>query len=281
MQIALVSNFNQLNYQLMNGFKEAKEKKYMANLKITILSILLTVSCMAQNKAIVPQSGTIVFSCKMDITDLVLFNQSKKDFKKEFLKDMKETLIIERRFAGIPVDTLKVSQFIKSNEVAFSQLFDSSTMDDDNVKFCLQYQDTMVKKYKIKNDFEEEVLNINAKTRMFEHDFTEQLFDYSENNIKEVKEYRKSTKKINGYKCFKIIYTFSEPDLSEYSSLMSSYTNTREMWVTDKIKSDFHPIINDREIIMQYYPLEILEYSDMVKGVKKIYKLESINIPKI
>ncbi|WP_431496494.1 hypothetical protein [Flavobacterium sp.] len=253
----------------------------MANLKITILSILLTVSCMAQNKAIVPQSGTIVFSCKMDITDLVLFNQSKKDFKKEFLKDMKETLIIERRFAGIPVDTLKVSQFIKSNEVAFSQLFDSSTMDDDNVKFCLQYQDTMVKKYKIKNDFEEEVLNINAKTRMFEHDFTEQLFDYSENNIKEVKEYRKSTKKINGYKCFKIIYTFSEPDLSEYSSLMSSYTNTREMWVTDKIKSDFHPIINDREIIMQYYPLEILEYSDMVKGVKKIYKLESINIPKI
>lgn len=238
--------------------------------------MLLTVSGMAQNKAIVPKLGTIVFNCKMDIINQELFDQSKKDYQKEFLKDMKESTIIERRIARIPVDTFKINQVIKANEASFAQLFNSTLIADDNVKFCLEYQDKIVKKYKIRNDLEEEVLEINAKTRRFEGD--DEFFEYSENEIKEVKEFKTQTKSINGYSCFRVVYTFSEPELSEYSNLISSYTYTREMWVTEKIKSNFHPIINDREIIKQYYPLEILEYSDMIKGVRKMYTLEMVSI---
>ena len=255
----------------------AKEKGYMEKYKTILLVMFLTVSGMAQNKAIVPQNGAIVFHCKIDITDSELFHQSKREYQKEFIKDMKESAIIERRFAGIPVDTVKMNQAIKANEFSFAQLLDYIAVEDDNAKFCLEYQGEIVKKYKIRNDLEEMALEINVKTKRLVDD-ADEVFKYSENNIKEVNEFKNQTKDINGYSCFKVTYTFSEPELSDYSSFMSSYTITREMWVTDKIKSDFHPIINDWEIITQYYPLEILEYSDKVKGMNKIYKLESITV---
>ncbi|TGD56758.1 hypothetical protein [Flavobacterium humi] len=252
-------------------------KDILTKFNIVIALLLVAFSGTAQTKTIVPQKGAIVFHCKIDITDSELFHQSKKEYQKEFIKDMKESAIIERRFAGIPVDTVKINQAIKTNEFSFAQLLDYVAVEDDNVKFCLEYQGKIVKKYKIRNDLEEMALEINVKTKGLVDD-ADEVFKYSENNIKEVNEFKNQAKDINGYSCFKVTYTFSEPELSDYSSFMSSYTITREMWVTDKIKSDFHPVINDREIILQYYPLEIVEYSDMIKGMQKIYTLESVSL---
>lgn len=251
----------------------------MEKFKVLLLLLLsfFTVSGIAQNKAIASPSGTVIFNCKITVTDEALLSQSKKDYMKAFLKSLKETVIVEQRFAGIKVDTVKINNSLKANEASLTLLTNHMIIEDDNVRFCAKYQDSILKKYQIKNGIDETAV-INGKTRKLANGYNEDFFEFSENEIKDVKEYRDSITTIHGYRCFKVVYTFSEPDLSEFSTLMSSYTNTRELWVTDRIKSAFHPIVNDREIITQYYPLEILEYSDMIKGIRKKYTLESIDI---
>jgi hypothetical protein len=39
-----------------------------------------------------------------------------------------------------------------------------------------------------------------------------------------------------------------------------------------------HPIINDKEIISKYYPLEITETSDMLKGKITHYEVENCTL---
>jgi hypothetical protein len=55
-------------------------------------------------------------------------------------------------------------------------------------------------------------------------------------------------------------------------------SNIRELWVTQEIKCNYHPVINEEEILNKYYPLEIIEYSDEIKGQKTTYKIESLDI---
>jgi hypothetical protein len=40
------------------------------------------------------------------------------------------------------------------------------------------------------------------------------------------------------------------------------------MWVSNKIKSEFQPVVNDKIILDKYYPLEIIETTDMFNGYK-------------
>ena len=54
--------------------------------------------------------------------------------------------------------------------------------------------------------------------------------------------------------------------------------NNRELWVTEEIKCNYHPVINDIEILEKYYPLEIIEYSNDIKGVLTSYKIETLEL---
>ena len=65
----------------------------------------------------------------------------------------------------------------------------------------------------------------------------------------------------------------SDPELEMLSTIT---TSTRELWVTESIKSLYHPVINDFQILEKYYPLLIIQYSDEIKGFQTEYKLEKL-----
>jgi hypothetical protein len=245
-----------------------------------ILFILFSTSVIAQNKTIVPKFGTVVFLSKTTINDKVLFEKSKKEFIKKFFDSLKENTVIEQQLNGKKVDTIQISSLINQKAIAITPFLEAELFKDENgYRFIHEFQDSIITQFKINNNnIKEDLLTLNTKTRIFSNDLTKDYYDYSDDNIIDIKEFRNEVKNINNFKCFKIIYTYSEPDVDEFSTLMSSYVNKREMWVTDKIKSDFHPIINDKQILESYYPLEITEYSDMMKGCIKEYKIEKIDL---
>ena len=245
--------------------------------------ILFSISMIAQNKTIVPKSGTIVFLCKATINDKVLYEKSKNEFTKKFFESLKEARVIEQQMSGQKVDTTQINDSFNEQAIAMKPFFENEMFKDENgYKFCHEFRDSIITQYKMNNNnIKEDVMTLNSKTRTFSNDLTNGYYNYSENNIIDIKEFKDDIKTISNFKCFKVIYTYSEPDFDEFSSLMSSYINKIEMWVTDKIKSDLHPIINDKQILEKYYPLEITEYSDMLKGSVREYKIEKISLKKI
>ena len=104
--------------------------------------------------------------------------------------------------------------------------------------------------------------------------------NYSGNTIHDLKVLKEHTKMIRNYKCFKVIYTYSENNTADvdFSAFMGNFKVTREMWVTSQIKAMLHPIINDQEILSKYYPLEIIETSEMSKGKITHYEVENCTL---
>ncbi len=117
------------------------------------------------------------------------------------------------------------------------------------------------------------------------------------------KDYRKETfriversnkkKKIKGFKCFHIIIEGTKK-YSELHKVLTIY----DMYVTEKIKCDYHPVLEAKSFLENYYPLEIkvsatsinndesaTDYMKKVDkmfnreyGKVKLYTLESIEI---
>jgi hypothetical protein len=59
---------------------------------------------------------------------------------------------------------------------------------------------------------------------------------------------------------------------------MNQYKQIRELWVTTQINCKYHPIINEKEVLLKYYPLEIIESSEMMEGYITSYTLESLTV---
>jgi hypothetical protein len=197
---------------------------------------------------------------------------------------MKKSIVMERQLEGEIVDTAKINQVIKGSAGAMIGLMESELFKDKSgYTYHHEYKDEILTQYKSRNDNQEDLLTINTKTRMFSNDFTEAYYDFANNNIIDIKELRNEIKLIKNFKCFKVVYTYSEGDSEEeqlpyFAELMNGYKYTREMWVTDKIKSEFHPLVKDREILTKYYPVEITEYSDMTKGMVDKYELITLQL---
>ncbi|VXC11271.1 conserved hypothetical protein [Flavobacterium sp. 9AF] len=50
------------------------------------------------------------------------------------------------------------------------------------------------------------------------------------------------------------------------------------MWVTTQIKCNYHPVINEKDILIKYYPLEIVESFEGLEGQITTYTLDKISI---
>lgn len=242
------------------------------------LMLLVTTNAFCQNKTIIPKNGIVVFKCIEEIQDKKLYESSKNEFLKSFLQGAISSVKKEREEKGIQMDSLKMKQLIEEPNLLgfFSMVFSKK----DN-KFYLEYQDSIVTKGEIVKDVEETSLIINYKTRKYDNGFAQGYYDFSKNVILDFIEDKKSKKVINGYECFKVIYSFKESSTNsqdDYDLLMSLYKTTREMWVTNKIKSEFHPVVNDKMILDKYYPLEIIETTDMFKGMNIKYVLDKFDL---
>ena len=115
-------------------------------------------------------------------------------------------------------------------------------------------------KIKIHHEFNRDTIkmycSINGKinNRIFinriSHEVKDENNEYAEfykNEIIEISEFKNEIKTINGFKCFKVIYSFNSQEKSFDFNNFSM--NNRELWVTEEIKCNYHPVINDIEIL--------------------------------
>lgn len=253
-----------------------------------LISFIITTFSFSQNKTIVPTSGTIVFERKEIITDSIKYKESIRSLNKLIISEFKKEFLSNKAENGEEVDTLQLNNIVQSmpsmesfipistNEVKkFHHEFDKEKI----VFFITQNEK------KISRDLEintKEVYpdpteiktqnNINGYETVTEY-YGSFKFQYSNNHINEIKENRNEKKVLNGFSCFKVIYSFKEPK-DDYIG----FTNIREIWVTEKIKTVFHPVIMEKKILEKYYPLEIVEYSDLMKGLITTYKISEFSI---
>lgn len=277
----------------------AKEKKYMENLsRIYLILAFLSMVSSAQNKVIVPKNGIISFKMQEIITDSLAYRESNKKMIKDMFLANGKSLKNEMETK----DTLQLSQTIEelSKSADFLEEMIFNELKENKSVVMIFYKDSI--NYHWTNDYgvigSENIINTKAfpepqtKFRAAiqkliennDYDYSERKeydYYYSNNKIIEIKENKKETKKINGFDCFKVIYTFNEDGLDEtdeFANFMKKYPQTREIWVTNKIKSPFHPIVREKEIIEKYYPLEIKQYSKEFKGIEEHYTITTFSL---
>lgn len=260
--------------------------------------ILFTAIVTAQNNTIVPKNGTIVFNKQEIITDTLAYRASNKKMLKEMF--LSNNISVKNKIQT--KDTLQFNQamdeLLKSADLFEEMIFNEPA--ENKAVVMIYYKDSI--NYHWTNDYgvigSENIINIKAfpepqtKFRAAIQKLIENNDDvyserkeydyyYSNNKIIEIKENKKETKKVNGFDCFKVIYTFIEDGLDEtdeFANFMKKYPQTREIWVTNKIKSPFHPIVREKEIIEKYYPLEIKQYSKEFKGIEENYTITTFSL---
>lgn len=243
-----------------------------------IFAILFSAILFAQNKTIVPTSGTIVFIKEEKILDKDLYLKSYKNLIPKMKKAMGEQIFLERLMKGIKTDTIllkfELNKIVQDAEMMLPVILEEKKQ---VFKFYNEFNNNLITKYYTVDD-------VLVKSKIFINqtnyeivDESNQLVEIEENEIIKLIEHKNETKLINGYACFKVVYSYKEP-ASEFDFLESVITNTRELWVTEGIKCNYHPLINESEILEKYYPLEINEYSEDIKGFITTYKVATIKI---
>jgi hypothetical protein len=134
--------------------------------------------------------------------------------------------------------------------------------------------DSIIQRYETKKngDILSGDIYINTKNAREYYDFpypkNDISFKFRFKKIKDLKirEFRKETQTVNGIKCFKILVSYTEiidaktnVEFPEFNTKEEQNHIFLEMWVSENIKTIFHPVFKIREILEKYYPLEIIE----------------------
>ncbi|MEY8868536.1 hypothetical protein [Gaetbulibacter jejuensis] len=104
---------------------------------------------------------------------------------------------------------------------------------------------------------------------------------YKFNNSKDynIIEYKDSIKTIHGFNCFKVIIkeldkrSFNDIGFQEISPNSFIY---KEMYVTDEFNSIYYPLTINKDILNEYFPLEVKIYSDILKGKVTLLTTQTI-----
>ena len=113
----------------------------------------------------------------------------------------------------------------------------------------------------------------------------EREFQYIFKKIKNlnIKEDKNQNKKICEINCYKAIATYTEieeavnnPEFPEFNKPEEYIEVKLEMWVTKDIKTLYHPVLKVKEILENFYPLEINESNNFIEGSIRKYTLKEI-----
>jgi hypothetical protein len=247
-------------------------------MKNFLLILLFTSNLFSQNKAIVPNHGIIAFVKKEMILDNELYNKSLNDLKPKMAKAMKNQVAYEILIEGKKIDSIQLNILVDSMMQNFEFLMQNMNDANQIIKMYHEFKnDSIIKYYTINDKIAGNKIYINQSSNLATNQLNEYV-ELEESEIIKLTEYRNETKTIKGFNCFKVVYDYKEVQTEDFDLLSSVISNIRELWVTEEIKCYYHPVINESEILEKYYPLEIIEYSDELKGIITSYKVEKIEI---
>lgn len=245
-------------------------------MKIAYVLLVLSLcnNIIAQQKAFTPKSGEIVFVKEISAADKARFIEAGKILKEQTTNDS--------RYGGKTVDTTAINMRLEE----ISKTIDEAVNDVE--KRHHEFKGDKITSYQTTNDIMGTYYSIiNVKTglnRMIDKEdsagkyINEQPYyrPYKKGTSFKIVENRKDIKKINGFDCFKVTATVTAPsNENDPSSLEISMRY--DMWVTDKIKCLYHPVVRFKEVLEKYYPLEITETSDTFE-TSSVYTLSSFSL---
>lgn len=233
--------------------------------------------CFSQEKVMVPVNGTITFIKEDSIYNKDLVIQSFKKLFPEMKEQLKKEVYNERLSFGIETDTILLDKLAENSLKNFELFFPLILEDRDDRTVNFIFNDYEISKYYEVNNTITSSVTINILTNTTT-DENNEIVDIFENKIIEIKEYRSEKKTINNYPCFKVIYLFETVNNNDVYIDKLLKPNTREMWVTENIKFNHHPIINESEILNKYYPLEIIESNSKINGIVTTYKIKNLDL---
>lgn len=246
--------------------------------KSFILFLIISTLAFSQNKVVVPKLGTIAFKKEENFFDKDLYIKSFKKLLPKMKKEMMNEIYIERLTDGKKTDTILLKSEVEKMAQQFELMLPLILNEPkEEIIFYHDFNiDTITQYYTINGKKLANRIIINTTTLEMK-DNNDEYVEIEDGEILSLKEYKNETKIINGFNCFKVIYSYKMrnkefdffPDLS-----------TREIWVTKEIKTLFHPVVKEKEILEKYYPLEIIEYSEDIKGAISTYKVEKMVLNK-
>jgi len=215
-------------------------------------------------KSFIPTKGEIVFREISKITDRKSFDGALERSKEKFMESLKKTFLKEEASAG------------KEHEIDQNVALASEMLE------TLHFSQGSSRTYHLRfNGLEIGSLILEGEEVFTDNVFVENTYPYSLNVILKIVTDKQSKKTINGYDCYKVTYEYKENDKEgdeDYLQYVKNTIHKREMWVTDKIKSLYHPVIYEKQILEKYYPLDILETQSDIKGFERKFILQNITL---
>lgn len=185
-----------------------------------------------------------------------------------------------------------ISEEDKKKMIANDSSYIQKELDEfTTIFYYKKINDSIIERSTDKDPYSDSSIFINTNIGREFYDYPYRANDFSFKipfeNIKNLKiqEFKKVKKIIKDIECFKIklsykkITVFDEknefPEI-KIPDIIVNYES--EMWVTQKIKSIYHPAFKVKEVLEKYYPLEIKEIHDSSKGVVRIIRLLDFDI---
>ncbi len=230
--------------------------------------IFLTILSYSQNKTIVPKDGTIVFEKKEIITDTLLYRNSFEKVFEIMLLEAKKKVLSERGYDNNQIpDSInqQLNQMLEMmKSIALQETF--SNKPKNLIKYHHAYSNSVIEEF-ISTDG---VYGEKNSITNFDDFENESLW-----TITGIEENKKETKIIKGFKCYKVVMYYFDLELPPgFMSLL----NIMELWVTEDIKSKFHPFLKESEILEKYYPLEIKHSIKNIEGMFTIYEISEFSL---
>lgn len=227
---------------------------------------------------------TMCFSQKSNAFEFKNISFIKKDSITN-LKEYKNSVYNQKTdFLGAPYTEEDKKKMIASDSLYSQKELDKFT----TIFYYKKINDSIIERSTDKDPYSDSSIFINTKIGREFYDYPYPAKDFSYKipfeNIKDLKiqELKKEKKIIKGVKCFKIKVSYTVviifdkknefPGLKVPDKIMDFES---EMWVTEKIKSIYHPAFKIREILEKYYPLEIKEKNNSRKGIVRIIRIQN------
>ncbi|WP_299888929.1 hypothetical protein [uncultured Lacinutrix sp.] len=259
---------------------------------ICIIGLIVTMGCKTskiESKIFFPKKGDIEFSKISSVLNEEEFNTSTEKTNAILVSEMKQQIIDERKQLNQPIDSIELDRMLSLKTSSIGKKIFSFIYNGKKENIRHSYQDSLIiitEKINAKIIGDYRVVNRDKKTWFYlaksdsvSKYFLNKKYEYSNDNNLKIKEFKNETKIINGFVCFKIEVEHSNilEDIIP-NTTSSVFTSTQKMFVTDKIKSKFHPVINNKIILDNYFPLEIIEESNIIKGVETKYELVKMSL---
>lgn len=222
-------------------------------LLIYICLVLSGVICFAQQKRTNPIKGEIIFSSSSIIPDSSFFIRSLKESQKRLVNHLVKKL----NYNDSNIYMAEILSLM-GNDISPIMLAEAK-----DYYFLYKYKGNSIESHQT-DDFQKPSSNFSiidthkstiTDIEVLANDtLAKDPIDFSYTSVKEenLQELRNEKRIINGYECFKVIYTYKLDFLEDKDYLEAISNNeqsTATYWVTEKIQSLFHPVCKEKSIL--------------------------------